>query len=91
MQKVDLTKTNSFSRFIQRKSTEYCNISDKIAHDAISYACSKDIKYVICGHTHVAKAVQHDDIFYYNSGCWTQLPANYLTISNNGIQINELH
>lgn len=93
IQKVDLTKTNSLSRFIQRKSTQICNISEKIASDAMAYANGKreNIRYVICGHTHVATSFEEQDIVYYNSGCWTQNPASYLTISDHGIKINTLH
>lgn len=88
---VDMSRKHRVSRYIQKKSTEFCNISDKIAKDAISYACEKGIKYVICGHTHVATSMEQQEVKYFNSGCWTQMPANFLTISNHGIKIHNFH
>lgn len=90
IQAVDLSSKHRLSRYIQKKSTDLCNISDKIAKDAISYACEKGIKYVICGHTHVATSLEYEEVKYFNSGCWTQMPANFLTISNEGIKIHNL-
>lgn len=88
-QKID-TKKYLLSRFLQRKSTTWLRLSKKVAYGAARYAIKKGIGNVICGHTHQAMSMFIDNVNYYNSGCWTDMPANYISISREGIELHEL-
>jgi UDP-2,3-diacylglucosamine pyrophosphatase LpxH len=68
------------SRWMKRRSKTWLRISEKIAHDAIAYAKTKKANYVFCGHTHQALERTIDGITYVNSGCWTDVPSQYITI-----------
>lgn len=46
---------------------------------------------VLCGHTHRAEAGDHHaaDGHYWNSGCWTEPVAHYLTVLNGTVDLKE--
>lgn len=78
------------SRYIKRKSKGWLRLSHKVADRALDYAKRKNADFVICGHTHQTLFKQHSGIEYYNSGCWTDIPSNFITIDTEGkIYINE--
>ncbi len=89
-QKID-TKKYLLSRFLARKSTTWLRLSKKVAYGAVRHAIRKGIGNVICGHTHQAMSMLIDNVHYYNSGCWTDMPANYISIGREGIELHELN
>lgn len=89
VEKID-TKRFLFSRFLARKSTTLFHLSKKVASDAIRHAVAKGVNYVFCGHTHEAMSLLFNNVHYYNSGCWTDFPSNYISIGNNGVQLHQL-
>jgi UDP-2,3-diacylglucosamine pyrophosphatase LpxH len=88
-QRID-TKGFYVSRFLKKKSKIYLRLSNKVANDAIRYGMSKGAHYVFCGHIHQAMSVTIDGIQYLNSGCWTDRPANYISIDKDGVELHEL-
>lgn len=84
------------SRYVKEKSKVWLRINDEVARGMIRYARGKKKKVdaVFCGHTHIAEASHYadDDIWYYNTGCWTGNHApTYALISHSGVvTINEL-
>lgn len=88
-QRID-TKGYVLSRYLQRKSTTWLRLSKKVAYNAIRYAIAKGVSYVFCGHTHQAMSVFTEDVHYYNSGCWTDTPASYISIGGDGIKLHEI-
>lgn len=77
------------SRYIKRKSKGWLRLSQKVFHQAVSYAKKNNAQYVFCGHTHKpAKKIRHG-IKYYNSGCWTDVPCTYITIDQENIAVRE--
>jgi len=84
IQKYDREKL-LVSRFIKRKSKGWLRLSHKVADNAIEYARRKNKNTVICGHTHQILQKSQNGISYFNSGCWTDIPSNYITIDNEGI------
>ena len=71
------------------KSHSYIRrLSKKVASGAIQYAKENNAEYVFCGHTHKPMYKEHKDgdksIHYYNTGCWTQAPSTFVTISEKG-------
>ncbi len=88
-QRID-TKSYGISSFLKRKSKTYLRLSNKVANDAIRYSVNKGVDYVFCGHTHQAMSTTIDGIQYFNSGCWTDKPANYISIGDEGVKLHEL-
>jgi UDP-2,3-diacylglucosamine pyrophosphatase LpxH len=88
-QRID-TDEQRVSRWMKRRSKMWLRISEKIANDAIAYAKTKRAKYVFCGHTHQAMERKIDGVTYVNSGCWTDVPSQFITIgSQNGVMLRE--
>ena len=88
-QKID-TKGFYISKFLKRTSKRYLRLSKKVANDAICYSVSKGADYVFCGHTHHAMSETVDGTYYFNSGCWTDRPSTYITVSEEGVRIREV-
>ena len=88
-QRID-TKGFYISKFLKRKSKTYLRLSKKVANDAIRYSLSKGASFVFCGHTHHAMSMIIDGINYFNTGCWTDTPSNYVSIGEDGVKLQEL-
>lgn len=88
-QKID-TDNQRVSRWLKRRSKTWLRVSDAVASAAIDYARERRATYVFCGHTHQAMERQTEGIHYFNSGCWTDRPAHFITIDRtNGTRIGE--
>jgi len=91
LQKLD-TKNQRISRWVKHKSKSWLSLSDKIAGHALDYAWERGANVVICGHTHLACAHVRDGIEYFNSGCWTDIPSQYITIDEkHGVEVHTVH
>lgn len=77
------------SHFIKRKSKGWLRVSTKVATRALLWAKLMQVDYIFCGHTHKAMQKRSRGVEYYNSGCWTDIPSNYITIDEDKIEINE--
>lgn len=75
------------SRAIKRKSKGWLRISKKVAQRALVYAKVMKVNYVFCGHTHKAMELNKGKSHYYNCGCWTDIPATYITLDKDAIEI----
>jgi UDP-2,3-diacylglucosamine pyrophosphatase LpxH len=75
------------SRYIKRSSKGWLRLSEKVAKRAILYARLRGIDYIFCGHTHKAMQERRRKIRYYNAGCWTDIPATYITLDGKKIDI----
>ena len=79
------------SRYIKRKSKGWLKVSSKIASTAIDYAERRGAEVIFCGHTHKSMIFERDGITYYNTGCWTDSPSTFVTISAEGrIDVHEV-
>jgi UDP-2,3-diacylglucosamine pyrophosphatase LpxH len=73
------------SRWVKRTSKKWLRLANKVAHDAIRYGRKNHQAHVvICGHTHQPTTVEIDGSTYVNSGCWTDIPSNYVVITDDG-------
>ncbi len=88
IQLVDF-KDKRVSRFIKRKSKGWLRLSKKVAQRAILYAKIQGVDYIFCGHTHKKKKKKSGNVYYYNSGCWTDIPSTYITLDKDDIKINQ--
>ncbi len=83
VQRLD-NESQSISRFIKRKSKGWLRLSNKVASEAMEYGRLKGADAVVCGHTHLSMSKESDDITYYNTGCWTDVPSTFIAIDNSG-------
>lgn len=77
------------SRWIKRTSKLWLRLSDKIANDALAYARNRGVRHIFCGHTHIPMHQTDGVAHYYNSGCWTDRPSQYITVGKTGCEIRE--
>lgn len=89
IQRID-TKKQKISRFIKRMSKAWLRLSEKVAKSASLFGAFRKAQYVFCGHTHQALQRQFKKNLYFNSGCWTDIPSHYITISGRDITIREV-
>lgn len=88
VQKLDL-KNKLFSRMLDKLSTRWLRLTEKVAQGALHHAKLKGAELVFCGHTHHALALQDSDVRYFNTGCWTHGRPTYITVLDGGVQIRE--
>ncbi len=88
IQRLDNEK-KTVSHYLKRKSKGWLRLSEKVARGAIRFSLKHSADYVFCGHTHKALEKKSGGIKYYNSGCWTDTPCNYITIDKDNIKIHE--
>jgi len=84
-----LDKSHRFAKLAKRKSKTFLRCAAKIESRSIEYARKKGYDAVCCGHTHHAVANTEGPVSYFNSGCWTERPCHYLTVSNGVIALEE--
>lgn len=88
IQKIDRDDLR-FSHLVKRRSKKWLRLSDSIAQSAVYYAKLEKARYVFCGHTHRAMMLDKDGVSYFNSGCWTDNPSNFIVIGDSGIELHE--
>lgn len=88
IQRID-SDEKILSHYLKRKSKGWLRLSEKVAHSALRYGIKNGADYVFCGHTHKTLEKSRHGVKYYNSGCWTDTPCDYITIDEKDIQIHE--
>ncbi|MDQ1266331.1 MAG: hypothetical protein QG635_1483 [Bacteroidota bacterium] len=81
------SNNQKLSRWLKSKSKSWLRLAHFVASGAAKYAEKKGVDMVICGHTHLAGEMDFGKIKYYNTGCWTDIPSNFITIPDNGIPV----
>jgi UDP-2,3-diacylglucosamine pyrophosphatase LpxH len=84
-----IDRTHSFAKTAKRGSKTFLRCAKKIADGAVDLARKRECTGAICGHTHAAVAQTEQLIPYYNSGCWTELPCNYLTVRGGVVELHD--
>lgn len=85
LQKLD--RSHHFAKLAKRKSKMFLRCSDKIKSGAVEYARKQGCEVVCCGHTHHAVADTAGPVAYFNSGCWTENPCHYLTLTDGVVEV----
>ena len=88
MQKLD-SKSQRMSRFLDRFSTRWMRLSDKVAAGALEYAHEGKVDRIFCGHTHQALTLERGGIQYLKSGSWMDQRATFITVDLSGAAIHE--
>ncbi|MFH0951067.1 MAG: metallophosphoesterase [bacterium] len=84
------SRARGFSRWIRRTNRSWQRNSEEVAKGAIRYARLRRAQFVFCGHTHMPWHKQSKKVQYFNSGCWIEYPAHYITIKGTQVKINEV-
>lgn len=87
-QKLDFTNRR-FAKLLDRLDSRWRRHSPKVAAGAISRARMHGASRAFCGHTHLAMQTEYDGTEYFNTGCWVQPTANYVTIDEQGVHLRE--
>ena len=82
-----LDKSHTIARHAKSKSKIFLRCVAKVQAAAVEYARKHGYDAVCCGHTHAAAAVVGGGVDYFNSGCWTEIPAHYLTVKAGRIEL----
>jgi UDP-2,3-diacylglucosamine pyrophosphatase LpxH len=85
LQRID--RTHRFAKLAKKGSKTFLRCARKIEDGAVARAREKGCGVVCCGHTHHAYSASHDGVQYHNSGCWTELPCNYLTVDQGQVTL----
>jgi UDP-2,3-diacylglucosamine pyrophosphatase LpxH len=71
------------------------SLSARVEAGARGYASSHAVDVIVCGHTHRAGCKVFDligpgggSIEYFNTGCWVDRPASFVTVSAVGVALN---
>ena len=86
LQKID--RTHYVARLAKSRSKTFVRCIEKIRVGVIGLARELDCTVAICGHTHHPAADTTGAVHYYNSGCWTENPASYLTVSRGRVELH---
>ena len=78
----------TLARMAKRGSKTFLRCAGKVEEGATRYARAKNCSAVCCGHTHYAAAREQGAVAYYNSGGWTELPCNYLTVADGCVRLH---
>ncbi len=87
IQKCDCGQ-QKFSRYLDKLNTSWLRMSKRVAAGALGHAAACSADFVFCGHTHAAMHLEVEGISYYNTGCWVQSPATYVTVDQRGVRIH---
>ncbi len=88
LQKLDSRRQGTV-RLLERLDTKWLRLTSKVANGALGHARARHAQRVFCGHTHEPLRMEEDGIEYFNTGCWTQPKATYVTIDEKGAQLRE--
>jgi len=83
-----IDETHRVARFAKNNTKVFLRCVEKVRNDAIAYAASRNIDIVCCGHTHLSEMIKEQLVHYFNSGCWTEFPSNYLSVKEGLVQLN---
>ena len=87
LQKIDSTHT--FAKMAKKSSKTFLRCARKIEEKSVEYARKLGCHAVCCGHTHFAVANTVGPTGYFNSGCWTETPSHYLTVTDGEVLVHE--
>jgi len=77
--------------FIEHWESKILNSRNLVKNGAHKFAKHKNVKSIICGHTHYADEVIFEDVItYFNTGCWVDdKKMTYITIKDDNIKLNQ--
>jgi UDP-2,3-diacylglucosamine pyrophosphatase LpxH len=86
-QKFD-SKQQRMSRWLDRLSTRWLRLSDKVAEGALQYAQEGRADRIFCGHTHESRTETRDGVEYFNTGAWMDHNATFIAVDLRGVHLH---
>ena len=83
-----IDRTHTFAKLVKRRSKIFLRSTETIRAGAMRYARRQGCEVVCCGHTHHAVEERFGPVQYFNSGCWTELPCHYLSLTNGVVELH---
>lgn len=80
IQKLD--RSFYLAKLAKRSSKTFLRCSEQIKERAKNYCLKKNADIIVCSHTHLPYCDLDGPVKYYNTGCWTENPCNYIEIKN---------
>lgn len=78
------------AKLVKRGSKTFLRCSEKIRDRARQYAGALGYDAVVCSHVHMEEEDRTGRVWYFNTGCWTDSPCSYLTVSGGDIRLHRL-
>jgi UDP-2,3-diacylglucosamine pyrophosphatase LpxH len=78
------------AEYAKKWKSFYRVLRKNVALNAIDCAAEKGFEAVACGHTHYPEDLVLKGVRYINTGAWTELPAHYLHITEDGMMLNRV-
>ena len=85
LQLVD--RRHYIARLAKARSKIFLHCLEKVQRKSIAYARRLACDVVMCGHTHHCAAASEGGIDYFNSGCWTEIPATWLAVDAGEVKV----
>jgi UDP-2,3-diacylglucosamine pyrophosphatase LpxH len=86
-----IDQSHYIARQAKSRSKMFLRCVEKVQALSIEYARRWGCDVVCCGHTHHPIAVTDGPVHYYNSGCWTEKPCNYLAIADGVVEVRSYY
>ena len=90
-----LSRHGEWPKHLDRAHVGFSSLSRQVAEGAFGYASANDVDVIVCGHTHHATRAVFDaagpgggSIEYFNTGCWVDRPASFVTVGSSGVALN---
>jgi UDP-2,3-diacylglucosamine pyrophosphatase LpxH len=90
-----LSTRGEWPKRLDRAHVGLSNLSQEVEAGACGYAAEQHVDVIVCGHTHLARRTVFDRpgpsghaIEYFNTGCWVDRPASFVTVGAAGVALN---
>ncbi len=87
LQRID--RRHYVARLAKSRSKTFLHCLEKVQARSLAHARHCHCDVVICGHTHHAAHAVAGKMEYFNSGCWTELPATWLHVRDGQVTIKK--
>jgi UDP-2,3-diacylglucosamine pyrophosphatase LpxH len=78
-----LDGSHEIAKFVKHSSKIYLRCRDNVKNGSLEYCRKLEHDIVCAGHTHNGVA----GLIYFNSGCWTEIPASYLKVKDGHVKL----
>jgi UDP-2,3-diacylglucosamine pyrophosphatase LpxH len=90
-----LSRDGEWPKRLDRAHVGFSSLSRQVEAGACGYASEHAVDVIVCGHTHRAGRTVFDRpgpsgeaIEYFNTGCWVDRPASFVTVGAGGVALN---
>lgn len=84
LQRLEPCRHRPIARMVKRSVKQWMRVDGEIGRKAVVFASEMGGQIAICGHTHRPGITVMQDGTYVNTGCWTDVPCTFVTISVTG-------